>query len=451
MNQGNTTNRPQSWEDEPPAEPRVRRVQQVSPRAGRALPGMQQELADADDAVSPEWGNGVSGRSEAQPGRWWRPVSSFGRAFLTLGALLVLGGLTVSALMLKTCLQRDSRFRIAGSANIQATGLTQVSRADMLPVFGEDIGKNIFFVHLDERRRQLEAIPWVQHATVMRVLPDQLRVSLVERTPVAFTQIGQETGLVDADGVLLTMSAATMAEHHYSFPVVTGIDPADKPEARKARMAVYMRLMAELDANGQKNSEQISEIDLSDPKDARVQMPEQGADIVAHFGEDHFLERYQRYMKHIAEWRQQYPRLIGVDLGYDRQAILQMAPAGAPMPGDPAPAAQTAQAGNQTNAPGSAQPAAATTPPAPAPQSAKTAPRPKAASAAGSRTANTRAERNRTEKVKAEKLRKEKARAEKIRLEKQKKHNAARRPALNTAQHTPAPAPRPVSAVVEGQ
>jgi cell division protein FtsQ len=421
---------------------------------------MPQELADADDAIPPEWGNGASGRGDAQSGHWWCPASYFGRAFLTLGALLVLGGLTVSALMLRTYLQRDSRFRIAGSANIQATGLTQVSRADMLQVFGEDIGKNIFFVHLDERRRQLEAIPWVQHATVMRVLPDQLRVSLVERTPVAFTQIGQETGLVDADGVLLTMSAATMAEHHYSFPVVTGIDPADKPEARKARMAVYMRLMAELDANGQKNSEQISEIDLSDPEDARVQMPEQGADIVAHFGEDRFLERYQRYMKHIAEWRQQYPRLIGVDLRYDRQAVLQMAPAGAPMPGDPAPGAQTAQAGNPGNAQATAQPAqpaktaASTTPPSP--QHVKSAPKPKAGSGAGSRMANTRAagtraERGRIEKAKAEKLRKEKARTEKIRLEQQKKHNAARRPALNTAQHTPAPAPRPVSTVVEGQ
>ncbi len=74
-------------------------------------------------------------------------------------------------------------------------------------------------------------------------------------------------------------------------------------------MAVYLRLMAELDADGKHNSEQISEIDLTDPEDARVLMPEQGADILAHFGEDHFLERYERYQAHIAEWRQQYPHL----------------------------------------------------------------------------------------------------------------------------------------------
>jgi cell division protein FtsQ len=121
------------------------------------------------------------------------------------------------------------------------------------------------------------------------------------------------------------MSASTMAAHHYSFPVVTGIDPGDKPSSRLARMEVYQRLMTELDANNQHNSEQISEIDLTDPEDARVLMPSQGADILAHLGEDHFLERYQRYTAHIAEWRQQYPKLAAVDLRYEHQVVLEMA------------------------------------------------------------------------------------------------------------------------------
>ncbi|MDR3742314.1 MAG: FtsQ-type POTRA domain-containing protein, partial [Terracidiphilus sp.] len=170
-----------------------------------------------------------------------------------------------------------------------------------------------------------EAIPWIEHATVMRVLPDQIRINVVERKPVAFTRHGQQIGLVDANGVLLEMSAATMAAHHYSFPVVTGLDAGDKASSRLARMAVYGRLMAELDANNQHFSEQISEIDLTDPEDARVLMPTQGADILAHFGEDHFLERYQRYKAHVAEWRQQYPKLAAVDLRYEHQVVLEMA------------------------------------------------------------------------------------------------------------------------------
>jgi cell division protein FtsQ len=195
----------------------------------------------------------------------------------------------------------------------------------MMPVFGEDIGRNVFFVPIDQRRRALEQIPWIERATVMRVLPDQIRVAVVERQPVAFTRHGEQIGLVDANGVLLSMAPASMAKHHYSFPVLTGIDAGDPADSRKARMDVYLRMMAELDADGKHNSQQISEIDLTDPEDARVLMPEQGADVLAHFGEDHFLERYERYQAHIADWRQQFPHLAAVDLRYDNQVVLEMA------------------------------------------------------------------------------------------------------------------------------
>jgi cell division protein FtsQ len=171
----------------------------------------------------------------------------------------------------------------------------------------------------------------------MRVLPNQIRVAVVERKPVAFTQHGQQIGLVDANGVLLAMAARTMAERHYSFPVVTGIDPGDSADSRKARMAVYLRLLAELDADGKHDSEQISEIDLTDPEDARVIMPGQGSDILVHLGDEKFLDRFERYKAHIAEWRQQYPHLKSVDLRFDHlddRVVLQMASgAEAPQPG----------------------------------------------------------------------------------------------------------------------
>ncbi len=256
---------------------------------------------------------------------WWRPAGTWGRAFLASAVLIVVVAVAFAFDVCRSFLEHDARFRIAGTSNIQATGLAEVSRADVLPVFGEDIGRNIFFVPLAERRKQLEQIPWVEHATVMRLLPDQIRVTLVERRPVAFVRHGQQIGLVDGNGVLLNMPVAMMAQHHYSFPVLTGIDGGDPLPSRRARIALYLRLVGELDGNGQHLSDQISEIDLTDPEDARLLMPEQGTDILAHFGEDHFLDRYQRYKAHIAEWRQQYPKLAAVDLRYDQQVVLEMA------------------------------------------------------------------------------------------------------------------------------
>ena len=260
-------------------------------------------------------------------GPWWRPATKWGRIFLGFGLATVVGVALTAGFVFKTYLERDARFRISGTGNIQTHGLGEVTRSDILPVFGEDVGRNIFFVPLDQRRRQLEKIPWIEKATVMRVLPDELRISVVERTPVALVRHGQQIGLVDANGVLLAMSASSMSKHHYSFPVVTGIDPGDPLPSRKARMAVYGRLIGDLDSTGQHLSQQISEIDLTDPEDARVVfMPEQGSDILAHFGDDQFLARYQRYKAHIAEWRQQYPHLASVDLRYEQQVVLEMTP-----------------------------------------------------------------------------------------------------------------------------
>jgi cell division protein FtsQ len=393
---------------------------------------MPLEMPDPEDDDSPRQGR-VHFDGPRAP--WWRPASTWGRVFLALGVLIVLGGLATGAYFLKTYLSRDSRFRIAGAGNIEATGLTEVSRAEMLPVFGEDIGRNIFFVPLGERRKQLEQIPWVERATVMRLLPDQIRVSVVERQPVAFTRHGSQIGLVDASGVLLRMPPAMMAQHHYSFPVVTGIKAGDPPAARKARMAVYQRLMADLDANGQHLSEQISEIDLTDPEDARVLMPEQGADILAHFGDDRFLERYQRYKAHIAEWRQQYPNLAAADLRYDQQVVLEMAPGtSAAQATATDPAAMDASAAKPSPvAPAENDQTAAAQKPAMTDKAAASKPPVKASQAkAGTKTAGKSSAKPKPTETKNKAARAKAARDAKKRAE-------AKRTALNLNRQKPAP------------
>jgi cell division protein FtsQ len=395
------------------------------------------------DGPTPDW----------QRGPWWKPSGALGRTLLGLGILIVLGGLIATGSLLKAYLNRDERFRIAGVDNIEAAGLSEVSRADVLPVFGEDIGRNIFFVPLNERRKQLESIPWVQEATVMRLLPDRIRISVVERKPVAFVRQGQQIGLVDANGVLLSMPAATMAQHHYSFPVVTGIDPHDQPAVRKNRMAVYERLVSELDANNQHLSEQISEIDLTDPEDARVLMPEQGADILAHFGEDRFLERYQRYKAHIAEWRQQYPNLAAADLRYDQQVVLEMAPGTSTAAADQG--ASNASEAKPPDAKAAANPpvAAATAPkPVSAAKAAPGKPGTKPADKvkqvkAGAKPGAKAGKGPAKPKSAATKLKAAKAKAAK----ETKKRAEAKRAALHLNRQKPAPRIRPATIVSQGQ
>ena len=58
-------------------------------------------------------------------------------------------------------------------------------------------------------------------------------------------------------------------------------------------------------------------------------IPDTGAEILGHFGDADYLERYRKYEAHLTEWRTQYPRLASVDMRYDRQAVLEMQPGSA--------------------------------------------------------------------------------------------------------------------------
>ena len=65
------------------------------------------------------------------------------------------------------------RFRLDSSDNIEISGTNNVSRSQVLDVMASDIDRNIFFVPLELRKKQLEQIPWVQSAAVMRLLPNR--------------------------------------------------------------------------------------------------------------------------------------------------------------------------------------------------------------------------------------------------------------------------------------
>ena len=139
------------------------------------------------------------------------------------------------------------RFRIQSSDAVEITGVKNASRAHVMEVAGADIGRNVFYVPLDERKKQLEQIPWVQEATVMRLLPNRVAVTIRERTPVAFAQIGSRISLIDANGVVMGLPADRKTK--YSFPVIRGITDTEPLSSRAAAMKIYNRLVSELGAN----------------------------------------------------------------------------------------------------------------------------------------------------------------------------------------------------------
>jgi cell division protein FtsQ len=252
------------------------------------------------------------------------PRTRLGRIALAAGAIVLIGGLAWLGYAVRNFAAHDPRFRIESSDNIQILGNSEVTQAELLSVFGGDMGRNVFFVPLAQRRAELEHLPWVETATVMRLLPNQLRLSVTERTPIAFVRDGDSIGLVDHDGVLLSMAPETLAARHYSFPVITGITANDPPSTRAARMKIYQRFIAEIDSSGENLSSQLSEVDISDPEDVKALVPSDGKELLLHLGDTGFLARWHNYQQHLAEWKAQYPRLASVDLRYERQVVLEM-------------------------------------------------------------------------------------------------------------------------------
>src|SRR5579864_2537263 len=217
------------------------------------------------------------------------------------------------------------RFRLESSADIELAGLTNVTRPQIMEVMGGDIGRNIFFIPLDRRQKQLEQIPWVESASLMRFVPDRLRIQIHERTPVAFARVGSKVMLVDAGGSLMDLST----KKKYSFPVIIGMSSAEPVSTRASRMKIYNELIRELDSSGAHYSQDLSEVDLSDPEDVKVLANDPDGEVLVHLGSANYLDRFRIYIAHLREWRQQFQKLESVDLRYDRQIIVNPDLAGA--------------------------------------------------------------------------------------------------------------------------
>jgi cell division protein FtsQ len=213
------------------------------------------------------------------------------------------------------------RFRIESSDDIEITGTRNVTHAQVMEVLGGDIGRNIFFIPLSQRKAQLEQIPWVESASIMRFVPNHLKVEIHERTPVAFARIGPRISLMDAGGTIMELPSGAN-RRKYSFPVILDINPGEPHSTRAARMKIYNELIRELDSGGARYSQDLSEVDVSDPDDVKVAVADPSGEVLVHLGSSNFLDRYRIYIAHVREWRQQFDKLESVDLRYERQIIV---------------------------------------------------------------------------------------------------------------------------------
>jgi cell division protein FtsQ len=118
---------------------------------------------------------------------------------------------------------------------------------------------------------ELSRLPGVRRAVVTRVLPDRVRVRIVERTPVAVARTsGGLFVWVDDDGVML---GEVKADDHLPDFFIRGWNEERGEDARREnieKVQKYSALVKDWNAAGL--SRRVSEVTLFDLQDVRVQL-----------------------------------------------------------------------------------------------------------------------------------------------------------------------------------
>ena len=115
--------------------------------------------------------------------------------------------------------------------------------AELLRRLGIRRGMTLFGVDPGALRGKLERIPCVESARVYRVLPDTLRMELVERTPRAVLFDRASPLVADENGMVIERRESLVANGRWDLPLISGVSLKYQPGQKDPRLAPAMELI----------------------------------------------------------------------------------------------------------------------------------------------------------------------------------------------------------------
>jgi cell division protein FtsQ len=235
--------------------------------------------------------------------------------------MVITVGVLFAAYQTERFLIRDTRFYLNGPAehgyehpNLTLTGVRHASRSQILKVFAIDYSRSVYRIPLEERRRELLQVSWVKDATIMRIWPDQLKVHIVERKPVAFLPAGDSRVLlIDADGEVMEPPRG----ERFRLPVLEGVQPDDALAVREDRVRRMLHVLREAGSR----AGEISEIDMGEPDNVKATLETGGRAITLLLGDHSFGPRFTRFFNHYPDIRKYKPEARIMDLRLDDRII----------------------------------------------------------------------------------------------------------------------------------
>ena len=116
---------------------------------------------------------------------------------------------------------RDSIANTVGFqiTSIALSGEKQLTREEILGIAGITGRTSLLFLNADDARNRLKANPWIADATILKLFPDRLHISVTERHAFALWQKNGRVQVVSRDG---TVVEPFVAPHVAHLPLVVG-------------------------------------------------------------------------------------------------------------------------------------------------------------------------------------------------------------------------------------
>lgn len=167
---------------------------------------------------------------------------------------------------------------------VEVQGTTRASAEDVATFVRKEVAKTgVWNADLQHLNAALVNMPWIRTAVVSRVLPDGIRVRISERVPRAVVRTSSgRFRWVDEDAVFLGEMVPT--DQIPSF-FLRGLSEEESEGARNDnadRVRKFLDLQSECQAAG--IAERISEINVTDLRDVRVQLAGDDSQIEVRLG-----------------------------------------------------------------------------------------------------------------------------------------------------------------------
>ena len=221
-------------------------------------------------------------------------------------------------------------YRAAASADffqvkkVETRGAVRASNDDIKSSVMRDLAETgVWRADLDLVSKHLERLPWVRTAVVTRVLPDGIRVRITERQPQAVVRTASGRFIwVDDDAVYLGDMAPTDPTPVFFLRGWNEEDSTAAHAENRERVKRFLELQREWTA--QSISERVSEVNLSDLRDVRVQLAGDDSQIEVRLGAQDQATRLQKALNVLDTQRQtaRGPLISYIDLSQGKRAIV---------------------------------------------------------------------------------------------------------------------------------